>query len=120
MKLKQGMASWCLLHSTILLYCMQHVLCVPEPNIPTDLAVSSQTTTSLTVTWQAATHGEFDHYKIQIDSQDAVQIEKDSNREHTFVALSPGTSHNIRLWVEAGDESSDSVQLDNINTGKSL
>ncbi len=91
-----------------------------EPNPPTQPAVSTRTTTSLTIAWQAAAGGDFDHYKIPIDDEAAVQIEKSPNPQKEFTGLIPGTAHRIQLWAEIGLVSSSIQQLNNIYTGERI
>ncbi len=80
--------------------------------------MSSRTTASLTITWQSDSGGEFDHYKIKIDSQPAIEIEKTSSQQQTFSDLNPGSSHTIQLWTEAGTERSSIVQLNDVYTSE--
>ncbi len=83
------------------------------------MTISSRTTESLTIGWQAVSGGVFDHYRIRIDDDAAVEIAKSvTSLEWTFSNLGAGSSHTIRLWAQAGTASSSIQRLENEHTRK--
>ena len=90
----------------------------PEPNKPTDLAVSERTVSSLTVTWNAGA-GEKSGFKVKLQGGTEQTVAGGSKGTYKFDSLTAGKEYNVVVVTESGDQRSENL-TGNFHTSKCL
>ena len=90
----------------------------PEPNKPTDLAVSERTVGSLTVTWKAGA-GENSEFKVKLQGKTEHTVSGGDTGTYTFDSLEAGKEYTVVVVTKSGNQKSDSLS-GNFRTSKCL
>ena len=90
----------------------------PEPNQPTDLAVSERTMSSLTVTWKAGA-GERSEFKVKLQGDTEHTVSGGDSGTYTFGSLKAGKEYIVVVVTESGNQKSESL-TGNFRTSKCL